>query len=302
MANWVFIATLKKIEGDQFAAESIVEQRLNDGFWGLGEKTPNRRALKKGDSVVFYVGLPSMAFVANASLASDSFSLSEGQREKYGHGKLFYQAEYGVLLDQIARWQEPKYVKDLVPNLGFIENKESWFAYFQGGVRQLSDEDFRVIVEGRRPSLTEAIRATPDLISESEFALEAHLEDFIDQNWDRIDFGRRLERYEIEGQGSRQFPAGTWSIDFLCTEKDSGDLVVIELKRGKTSDATVGQLLRYMGWVADNIAKPKQAVKGIIIASEIDEGLVYATQTLPQITVLTYKVDFRLAPPKPARK
>jgi len=49
-----------------------------------------------------------------------------------------------------------------------------------------------------------------------------------------------LELYKTDELGGRQFPSGTWSIDFLAIDKDNNDLVVIELKRGKTSNSTVG--------------------------------------------------------------
>ena len=111
------------------------------------------------------------------------------------------------------------------------------------------------------------------IVSESQFALEAHLEEFIDKNWNQIDFGAKLAKYEIEEQSVRQFPAGKWNIDFLCIDTVNGDLVVVELKRGKSSDATVGQTLRYIGWVTENLAKPGQGVRGIIISQEEDDTL-----------------------------
>ncbi len=70
---------------------------------------------------------------------------------------------------------------------------------------------------------------------------------------------------------------------------------MIELKRGKSSDSTVGQILRYMGWVRENLAKPSQRVRGIIIAREVDDALRYAVKYLQDVSVLTYKVDFKLS-------
>ncbi|MFQ5891789.1 MAG: PDDEXK nuclease domain-containing protein, partial [Candidatus Methanofastidiosia archaeon] len=95
-------------------------------------------------------------------------------------------------------------------------------------------------------------------------------------------------------QDGRQFPAGTWSIDFLAIDKDKNDLVVIELKRGKTSDSTVGQLLRYINWVKKNVAEKGQNVRGIIIAKDVDEALNYAIKNLEYVEIKTYKVDFQL--------
>ena len=293
MSNWIFVVTQHKSEGAILTPDEILKQRIDDRFWGLGEKTPNRRALQKDDQVVFYVGNPRKTFSAQAVLASDSFRLSKEQQARFSHDSKFYETEYGVLLSNVQIWDSPRRIEDLVPNLDFIENKENWFAYFQGGVRQVSEDDFRTIIEGQAVTISK-INSTDDIVSQSQFALEAHLEEFIDQNWNHINFGCHLNRYEVDDQNGRQFPAGPWSIDFLCTDRDNGDFVVIELKRGKTSDATVGQALRYIGWVEENLAKPNQKVRAIIVAKEVDDALRLAVRNLLNVKVLTYRVDFKL--------
>ena len=82
-------------------------------------------------------------------------------------------------------------------------------------------------------------------------------------------------------------------------DRATDGLVVIELKRGRSSDSTVGQVLRYMGWVEENLAKEGQQVHGIIIAQEADDALRYAVKGLKNVSVLTYRVDFKLSPFKP---
>lgn len=296
MSYWLFVVTSQKADGQVFEADEILRQRLSDQFWGLGEKTPNRRALRQGDQVVFYVGKPYMAFSATAILASDSFALTPDQKREYSHGKAMYTTDYGVRLANVSELDSPKLVKDLAPSLSFIENTLNWGAYFQGGVRQLSEDDFRVIVEGFNYPIAEVVKPQEAIVSESQFALESHLEEFIERNWKHINFGANLELYVSDDQNGRQFPAGSWSIDFLCVDRANGDFVVIELKRGRSSDTTVGQVLRYIGWVDENLAKPGQRTRGIIIAQDVDQGLKYAVKGLPHVAVLTYKVDFQLFP------
>lgn len=294
MNFWIFIVTAHKIDGETFTAEEIFNQRMNDRFWGIAEKTPNRKNLNKGDKVVFYIGLPQKVFAGTANLASSCFELSEPQKKEYAHGKKFYTTEYGVFLEDIDVWQNKKPVEELVPHLKFIENKEFWFSYFQGGVRQITEEEFRTILGEREKSLVEKIVTSKDIESQTEFALETHLEEFIYQNWANIDWDSNLELYKTDEQDGRQFPAGIWSIDFLALDINTNDLVVVELKRGKTSDSTVGQILRYISWVKDNIASNHQKVRGIIIAKDIDEALKYAIKNLEYVEVKTYKVDFQL--------
>ena len=296
MNYWLFVVTSQKADGQIVEADEILRQRFRDRFWGLGEKTPNRRALKQGDQVVFYVGKPHLAFAATSTLASDSFALTSEQKQQFSHGKAMYTTDYGVHLENAVQWDNPKLVKDLAPSLSFIENTLNWGAYFQGGVRQLSEDDFRIIVEGFRNSIVEVAKPQAAIVSESQFALESHLEEFIERNWKHINFGAKLELYQSDDQNGRQFPAGAWSIDFLCIDQANGDFVVIELKRGRSSDSTVGQVLRYIGWVDENLAKPGQRTRGIIIAQEVDQALKYAVKGLPHVAVLTYKVDFQLFP------
>lgn len=302
MNCWMFILTSQKEAGVNYSSEDILKRRINDRFWGLGEKTPNRRALQRGDKVVFYLGNPQKAFAASAILGSASFTLSPAEQEELAHGTALFRTPHGVRLEEAVIWEQPRRVEDLVAGLGFIENKAFWYAYFQGGVRQLDERDYQTIVSQTvfTSAQTMAGGVSTVAASEAEFALEAHLEEFIDKNWNSINFNRKLKMYTSEGQNGRQFPAGLWSIDFLCIDEDTGNLVVVELKKGKSSDATVGQILRYINWIEEHLAEKDQVVEGIIIAKEIDEALHYAVKNLPHIHVLTYKVDFALQ--KPSRE
>ncbi|SRR6266404_161419 len=301
MNFWLFTVTKQSTADGYFASDEILEQRLNDKFWGLGEGTPNRRYLKKGDRIVFYLGIPSAAFAACAVLASDAFSLSDEQKQLFGHSKDLYLSDYGVFLEDIHKWETPRFVKDLIPQLKFIRNKTNWGASFQGGIKELTEEDFQTIIENRQGANIDIGDPAIEVISQGQFALEAHLEDFIDKNWSRIDFGSQLAKYESEDRQGRQFPAGSWYIDFLCVDQRTNELVVLELKRGKTSDSTVGQIARYIAWVEENIAKPGQNVRGIIIAHEVDDALKYAVKGIGggRVIISTYKVDFQLLPFRP---
>ena len=77
----------------------------------------------------------------------------------------------------------------------------------------------------------------------------------------------------------------------LAIDKSDGSYVVIELKRNQTSDDTVGQVTRYMGWIEEKL---KSNVKGIIIAGKYDEKLYYAQTRLKDVEVFLYEVNFQL--------
>jgi endonuclease len=128
------------------------------------------------------------------------------------------------------------------------------------------------------------------------FALEAHLEDFIETNLSQIRFGsRQLRLFESSnGYKGRQFSTEIGPIDLLCKDVNSSDLVVIELKKGRHSDRAIGQCLRYMGWVEKNLAQTGQAVKGIVIAHSEDPNLRYAASQVPSIEIYCFEVSFAL--------
>jgi restriction system protein len=83
-------------------------------------------------------------------------------------------------------------------------------------------------------------------------------------------------------------------IDILAVSKDRQRLLVIEMKRGRTSDIVVGQTLRYMGYVMSVLAEPHQRVEGVIIALEDDEKLRLALLAVPSITFYRYQISFKL--------
>ena len=55
---------------------------------------------------------------------------------------------------------------------------------------------------------------------------------------------------------------GTGRSDLICLDEND-NLVVLELKRGVTSDETIAQVLRYMGWLQENVAVEGQKVGGV---------------------------------------
>ena len=98
--------------------------------------------------------------------------------------------------------------------------------------------------------------------------MEKQLEDFIIFNWDKTALGKRFDLIVEEGESvSQQYRTDIGRIDILARDKNSMSYVVIELKRDQSSDDTVGQLARYMGWIKEN--KKDDNVKGIIIAAGV---------------------------------
>lgn len=130
------------------------------------------------------------------------------------------------------------------------------------------------------------------------FSLEKQLQTFLLDNWARTQIGQEwdlLATLENPEAGNQyRCPAGV--IDLLAKHKTDPRWLVIELKKGRTSDAAVGQALRYMGWVKSDLAQGEE-VEGLIIAHEGDKKLEYAASMVPQLSFMRYEVNFSLHTP-----
>lgn len=134
--------------------------------------------------------------------------------------------------------------------------------------------------------------------SSQTFIIEKYLEDFLIGNWENTELGKKYDLiFENNELVSQQYKTGIGIIDLLVKEKVTGDYVVIELKRNQTSDTTVGQIMRYIGWVKSKLSQGKP-VKGIIIGYSNDEKLNYAISCVENIEVFLYRLNFTLTKPK----
>ena len=143
---------------------------------------------------------------------------------------------------------------------------------------------------------------TPTIVSTDEtvedpyaFALEEHLEEFLVQNWPQTDLGKEYDIYEEEGERvGQQYQTDTGPLDILAISKDRKSLLVVELKKGRASDVVVGQTLRYMGYVQEELAEKGQNVRGVIIALEDDQRIRRALAVMPSIVFYRYQIRFKL--------
>lgn len=127
------------------------------------------------------------------------------------------------------------------------------------------------------------------------FAMEKHLEDFLVSNWDQTDLAKEFTIFAEEGElVGQQYETDAGPIDILAVSKDNKRLLVVELKRGRASDVVVGQVLRYMGYVKEEIAEKDQTVEGVIIALEDDPKLRWALAAVSNISFYRYQVSFKL--------
>jgi hypothetical protein len=126
-------------------------------------------------------------------------------------------------------------------------------------------------------------------------ALEVqHYQTLIHRNFKKL-FGEKLKYYDLERQNEKNGQFDTQEVgimDFLAIDEKK-DLVVIELKRDST-DTTLGQILRYMGWVNKNLCGKNQKVKGIIIAESKDNRLEYALSVAENVIFRKMNLSVRI--------
>lgn len=139
-----------------------------------------------------------------------------------------------------------------------------------------------------------SVTAEPVIADPSTFAMEKHLEDFLVQNWPQTELGRQFDIFKDGDMFGQQYPTDTGPLDILAVSKDKKQLLVVELKRGRASDAVVGQTLRYMGYVQEELAEEGQTVMGAIIALEDDQRIRRALKMTPSIHFYRYEISFKL--------
>ncbi len=148
----------------------------------------------------------------------------------------------------------------------------------------------------KRTELTEPAPIIPAVLEEEEdlerlaevnMQMENDLENFLVQNLHLIEKDLALYKDDT-GRTGRQYITEIGDIDLLC--KKANDFVVIELKKGRSSDKVVGQISRYIGWVKEKLANGND-VKGIIIVHDFDNKLKYAALANPKIELKYYQIS-----------
>jgi Endonuclease NucS len=158
------------------------------------------------------------------------------------------------------------------------------FAPFSSSAPALSDN----VGDVSAPKLISTDQTVED---PSAFALEEHLEDFLVKNWAQTELAKDYDIYEEDGEKAQQYQTDTGPLDILAISKDKKRRLVVELKKGRASDAVVGQTLRYMSFVQEMLAEKDQTVHGIVIALEDDQRIRRALAMVSNILFYRYQIS-----------
>jgi len=170
----------------------------------------------------------------------------------------------------------------------------STFLYSQA-VKSLWKDEVEISTLDSQEEQEETEQTVPENTSEDRtlFYMEKELENFLIKNWEKTELGKKYDLIDEDGKFSQQYPTGVGPIDILVKDKKDGTYVILELKRNQTSDDTIGQLARYMGWLEENKTNGKPT-RGIIITGSYDKRLYYASKKIVGCEIYIYQVDFKL--------
>lgn len=191
-----------------------------------------------------------------------------------------------------VRWLETAVARDVMSEA--LQNSTGSIGTVST-ITQYREEIEHFIGEASAPERIHIISSDPVIEDPVAFAMEKHLEAFLVANWNNTALSKVFTIYEEDGEPvGQQYATDAGPIDILAISKDRKRLLVVELKRGRASDVVVGQILRYMGFVKEQIAEADQTVEGAIIALDDDKKLRWALLAVPAITFFRYKVSFTL--------
>ena len=209
------------------------------------------------------------------------FDSSSKEISCYGYGGLIEKGA-GRFIGQYVLVDKSRAEKELNvfnKSTKFIEfaDKQAWISHL-GSLEGLSMDsiiemyiDSGMSIENIKSELSGNNTGLLDSIEVKLY--EKEIEDYYIQNITEIHPDIEVIK---EPQYGRQFNTHVGPIDILCWNKKTEEYVICELKRGQTSDETVGQILRYMGWVYEHLSESSKPVRGILIGSEFDKKVDYA--------------------------
>jgi hypothetical protein len=132
--------------------------------------------------------------------------------------------------------------------------------------------------------------------ADGEMITERALEEHLELHWGDTPFARsgvELASREKHGWPGRQVFTPVNAIDLLGYEARARRWWVLELKRNRSADVVVGQVSRYLGWIAEERRGHRESAVGAIIVRRADPKLRYAVRANDRLSL--WEFDEQLA-------
>lgn len=306
MGYWVFTVANQDY-GESFVRGIDIFHRLMiEREWGFGNRTPNRRSVRAGDFIVFYIAAGSKgfsySFMGKARIANDP-----SRADAFGPVLIgainIRDSPIRVPLKDVVVWDRGVPIHPLLSRLEFIKREENWGRYLQGGVRKFTKKDYDEIsgaAEGRGvvglPDLKKMTFAAipkrgrhapkaavgfPKVLIEGQALgpVEYDDEKTFEKTLERIAqhvFGERTMYFNLKRKiRSRTDIVGIpdgYLLDFSDPESTSFFLVEVELSTHSVFDHIVPQILRFNQAFDDS---SKRKIRDLLVAEiEGTQGLM----------------------------
>ena len=122
----------------------IFNERVQENKWPIYNKTPQLRNVKEGKNVVFYIagaGEKRQSFIGSAKIKS----IIDKKNTTVDTNQEFKQVLFHVEFKELKIFDKDVNIKDHIDNLDFIENKEKYGLYFQGGICKIDQISYNYI-------------------------------------------------------------------------------------------------------------------------------------------------------------
>ena len=122
----------------------IFNERVQENKWPIYNKTPQLRNVKEGKNVVFYIagaGEKRQSFIGSAKIKS----IIDNKNTTVDTNQEFKQVLFHVEFKELKIFDKDVNIRDHIDNLDFIENKEKYGLYFQGGICKIDQISYNYI-------------------------------------------------------------------------------------------------------------------------------------------------------------
>ena len=122
----------------------IFNERVQENKWPIYNKTPQLRNVKEGKNVVFYIagaGEKRQSFIGSAKIKL----IIENKNTTVDTNQEFKQVLFYVEFKELKIFDKDVNIRDHIDNLDFIENKEKYGLYFQGGICKIDQQSYKYI-------------------------------------------------------------------------------------------------------------------------------------------------------------
>lgn len=231
----------------------------------------------------------------NVRYDATAITVNANSRIHYGAGKQVRQTDSGNQYDRLFRRTDGRYELYQPEKHGIWEiakNTQGNLYVQQVSEAMLGSSSEETLTESKSYGIEYETQS-----ASSQFAMESHLRDYLAQNLKHIQgLPAQLELFTDEsGIPGVEYRTGVGFIDILARDM-GGAFYVLELKVSRGSDAAIGQIMRYMGWIRDNLSKG-HPVFGVVVTSGASEKLKYAASEHSGIFLREYELSFSLRSP-----